>query len=155
VRAGISVYGLYPSDDIDKSRISLKPAMEMKTRIIHLKRVPAGFKVSYGSTYETKTPTTIATVPVGYGDGYSRLLSSRGYMLVRGQRVPVIGRVCMDLTMIDVGQISDVALGDEVVIFGRQRKACVSIDDIASLLQTINYEVVTTLAHRVPRIYLK
>ena len=154
VRAGIAVYGLYPSDEVDKSRISLKPAMEMKARIIHLKKVPSGFKVSYGSTYETTTGTTIATVPVGYGDGYNRLLSSRGSMLVSGQRAPVAGRVCMDLTMIDVGHIPDVSIEDEVVIFGRQGEVCISIDEIATLLQTINYEVVTTVAHRVPRIYL-
>ncbi|MBW2366108.1 MAG: alanine racemase, partial [Deltaproteobacteria bacterium] len=141
--------------DIDKSRVSLRPAMELKARIIHLKRVPAGFKVSYGSTYETKATTTIATVPIGYGDGYSRLLSSRGHMLVRGQRAPVAGRVCMDLTMIDVGHIPDTALGDEVVLFGRQGGASLSIDEIASTLNTINYEVVTTVANRVPRIFIR
>ncbi|MBW2181165.1 MAG: alanine racemase [Deltaproteobacteria bacterium] len=155
VRTGISVYGLYPSDDVDKSRVSLQPAMELKARIVHLKRVPAGFKVSYGSTYETKAVTTIATVPVGYGDGYSRLLSSQGHMLVRGQRAPVAGRVCMDLTMIDLGHIPDAALGDEVVLFGRQGDASLSIDEIASTLNTINYEVVTTVASRVPRIFIR
>jgi len=155
VRPGISVYGLYPSEDVDKTRVSLQPAMELKARIIHLKKVPAGFKVSYGSTYETKTDTAIATIPVGYGDGYSRLLSSRGHMLVRGERAPIAGRVCMDLTMIDVGHISDIALGDEVVMFGRQGDAFISIDEIASTLSTINYEVVTTIASRVPRIFLR
>lgn len=154
IRAGISVYGLYPSDKVDKRRITLKPAMEMKARIIHLKQVPSGFNVSYGSTYETITPTTIATVPVGYGDGYSRLSSAGGYMLVRGERAPVAGRVCMDLTMIDVGHIPDVSLGDEVVIFGRQGSAYVSIDEVAAIWHTINYEVVTTVASRVPRMYL-
>ena len=154
VRAGISVYGLYPSDEVDKNRVSLKPAMEMKARIVYLKKVPSGFKVSYGSTYETTTRTTIATVPVGYGDGYNRLLSSRGSMLVNGQRAPVTGRVCMDLTMLDVGHISDVSLEDEVVIFGRQGDNSIYIDEIASMLNTINYEVVTRIADRVPRMYL-
>ncbi|MBW1983969.1 MAG: alanine racemase, partial [Deltaproteobacteria bacterium] len=104
---------------------------------------------------ETKATTTIATVPIGYGDGYSRLLCSRGHMLVRGQRAPVAGRVCMDLTMIDMGHIPDAALGDEVVLFGRQGDASLSIDEIASTLNTINYEVVTTVANRVPRIFIR
>jgi len=154
VRPGISVYGLYPSDDVDKHTVFLKPAMEMKTRIVHLKHVPAGFKVSYGSTYETKADTTIATVAVGYGDGYSRLLSSRGQMLVRGERAPIAGRVCMDLTMVDVGHIPDVSLDDEVVLFGRQGENSIHVDEIASMLNTINYEVVTTVSSRVPRIYI-
>jgi alanine racemase len=155
VRPGISVYGLYPSEDVDKTQVSLQPAMELKARIIHLKRVPAGFKVSYGSTYETKADTAIATIPIGYGDGYSRLLSSRGEMLVRGQRAPVAGRVCMDLTMLDVGHIPDVKLEDEVVIFGKQGNNSIHVDEIASILNTINYEVVTTVANRVPRIFVK
>ena len=120
-----------------------------------IKKVPPGFKVSYGITYETSKTTTIATVPVGYGDGYSRLLSSRGHMLVRGQRAPIAGRVCMDLTMIDVGHIPDVEAGDEVVIFGTQADANLSIENIASILDTINYEVVTAITNRVERIYLK
>lgn len=154
VRAGISLYGLYPSDEVDKSRVTLQPAMEIKTRIIHLKKVPAGFKISYGSTYETVKDTVIATLPVGYGDGYNRLLSSQGHVLVRGRRAPVVGRVCMDLTMIDVGHIPDASLDDEVVLLGRQKDAFISADEIASLLNTINYEVVTSVAERVPRIYL-
>jgi alanine racemase len=155
VRPGISVYGLYPSEDVDKTQVSLQPAMELKARIIHLKRVPAGFKVSYGSTYETKADTAIATIPIGYGDGYSRLMSSRGEMLVRGQRAPVAGRVCMDLTMLDVGHIPDVKLEDEVVIFGKQGNNSIHVDEIASILNTINYEVVTTVTNRVPRIFVK
>ena len=154
VRPGISVYGLYPSEHVHKAHVPLQPAMELKARIIHLKRVPAGFKVSYGSTYETKTDTTIATIPIGYGDGYSRLLSSRGHMMIRGQRAPVAGRICMDLTMLDVGHIPDVALGDEVVIFGKQGNNSISIEEIASTLNTINYEVVTAVAARVPRIFM-
>lgn len=154
VRAGISVYGLYPSDEIDKSRIKLLPAMSLKAKIIHLKKVPAGFMVSYGITHKTKKPTTIATIPVGYGDGFSRLMSSNGYMLVHGQKAPIIGRVCMDLTMLDVGHIPEVEIEDEVVVFGHQGNASITADEIAKSINTISYEVVTKISSRVPRIYL-
>ncbi len=154
VRAGISLYGLYPSDEVDKSRISLKPAMEFKAKVIHLKKVPAGFNVSYGSTFQTEKATTIATIPAGYADGLNRLLSSQGHMLVSGSKAPVVGRVCMDLTMLDVGHIPDVQIEDEVVIFGRQGNSSLTVDEIASALKTINYEVVSTITDRVPRVYL-
>lgn len=154
VRAGISVYGLYPSDEVDQSLIALKPAMSLKTKIIHLKKVDAGFKVSYGCTYQTTQPTTIATLSVGYADGLNRLLSSRGYMLVKGQQARIVGRVCMDLTMLDVGHIPDIAIGDEVVIFGTQGNECVSVDELAKMLNTINYEIVSTITARVVRKYL-
>ena len=120
-----------------------------------MKRVPAGFNISYGITFQTKKPTTIATVPVGYADGFNRLLSNRGHMLVHGQKVPIVGRVCMDLTMLDVGSVSDVAIEDEVVVFGQQANASLTADEIASDLNTINYEIVSTITARVPRIYLK
>jgi alanine racemase len=155
VRPGIAIYGLYPSDEVNKKQVSLKPAMALKARIIHLKKVPAGFNVSYGITHQTRKPTTIATVPVGYADGLSRLLSSRGQMLVHGQRVPIIGRVCMDLTLLDVGSIANVQMGDEVVIFGRQGNETLTVDEMASFLNTINYEIVSTITARVPRVYLK
>ncbi len=155
VRAGISIYGLNPSDEVDKRRISLKPAMALKAMVVHLKKVTAGFKVSYGSTYETQEPTTIATVPVGYADGFNRLLSSRGHMRVCGHRAPIVGRVCMDQTMLDVGHIPDVNLEDEVVIFGNQGDASITVDEIASTLNTINYEIVSALTARVPKIYLR
>ena len=100
VRPGIATYGLYPSDEVNHRSVHLKPVMTLKSRIIHLKKVPAGFNISYGITFQTKNPTTLATVPVGYADGFNRLLSSRGHMQVRGQRVPIVGRVCMDLTML-------------------------------------------------------
>jgi len=154
VRAGVSIYGLYPSDEIDKRRIKLLPAMSLKARIIHLKKVPAGFMVSYGITHETKKPTTIATIPAGYGDGLSRLMSSNGHMLVHGQRAPIIGRVCMDLIMLDVGHIPEAKIEDEVVVFGHQSNASISADEIARLTNTINYEVVTRISDRVPRVYL-
>jgi len=155
VRAGISIYGLYPSEEVDRSIIELKPAMELKTKIIHIKKVPAGFKVSYGITYETEKPTTIATVSIGYADGLNRLLSSNGRMLVCGQSAPIVGRVCMDLTMLDVGNIPEAAIGEEVVVFGKQGNASITVDEIASAINTINYEVVSTIMERVPRIYLR
>lgn len=155
VRPGIAIYGLYPSDEVDRKRILLKPAMALKTKIIQLKNVPAGFKISYGSTHTTQQPTTIATVPIGYADGLNRGLSSRGRMLVGGQRVPIVGRVCMDLTMLDVGDVKNVQVGDEVVVFGKQENKTLSVDEMATMLNTINYEIVTGISARVPRIYLK
>ena len=156
VRAGISIYGLYTSEEVDRSIIKLKPAMELKTKIIHLKKVPAGFKISYGTTYETEKPTTIATVSIGYADGLNRLLSSKGRMLVcGGQSAPIVGRVCMDMTMLDVGEIPEIVMEEEVVVFGKQGNASISVDEIASTINTINYEVVSTIMERVPRIYLR
>lgn len=154
VRAGISVYGLFPSPEVDQSRIDLSPALTLKAKIIHLKQVPAGTKISYGGTWEASKTTTIATIPVGYGDGYSRLLSNRGQMIVRGKRAPIVGRVCMDLTMLDVGHIDGVTMEDEVVLIGRQGEEEISADEIANRLGTINYEVVTSLMARVDRVYI-
>ena len=154
VRAGIAVYGLYPSDQVDRSRLALRPALALKAAIVHLKQVPAGTPISYGCTYRAPAPTTIATVPVGYADGYHRALSNKGSMLVGGQRVPVVGRVCMDLTMIDVGRVPGVRVGDEVVVIGRQGNETLAADEVADLLGTINYEVVSALTERVPRVYI-
>ena len=128
--------------------------MTLKARLVQVKQVPAGFYVSYGMTHRTAAPTTLATVPIGYADGYSRLLSSRGTMLVRGQRAPITGRVCMDLTVLDVGHIKGVVIGDEVVILGSQEAETVSADEIAALAGTINYEIVSSITARVPRIFL-
>ena len=155
VRAGIATYGLWPSPGVNKSKIDLKPAMALKTRVAHLKKVPAGQKFSYGITYETATPTTIATLPVGYADGLNRLLSSKGQMLVCGKRAPIIGRICMDQTILDVGHIPEVELDSEVVIFGQQGNESITVDDFAAQIQTINYEVVCSITGRVPRVYLE
>lgn len=155
VRAGISAYGLYPSPEVNRHQVTLQPAMALKTRVVQIKRVPKGFEVSYGSTYRTERPTRIATVSIGYADGLSRRLSSRGHMLVRGHRVPIVGRVCMDLTMLDVGDIPGIGTGDEVVVFGRQKDAAIAVEEVASMLDTINYEIVSIISDRVPRIYLR
>jgi alanine racemase len=153
VRAGISVYGLYPSDEVQISAVDLRPALSLKARIIHVKSVPPDTPVSYGCTWRASQEAVIATVPIGYGDGYSRSLSNRGMMLVGGRRVPIVGRVCMDLTMVDVTEVPGVKIGDEVVVVGRQGAAEISAEDVAAWSATINYEVVTALTERVPRIY--
>jgi alanine racemase len=153
VRPGIAVYGLNPSDAIDLQGIDLRPAMTLKARLIQVKRVPAGFSVSYGMTHRTPQPTTIATVPAGYADGVNRALSNRGQMLVRGQRVPIVGRVCMDLTLLDVGAVQDVQVGDEALIFGSRGQAGIPADEVAHALGTINYEIVCAVSGRVPRLY--
>jgi len=144
---------LYPFKEIDQNRIDLQPAMTLKTRIIQLKSVSSHFKVSYGSTYETMEPTIVATVPIGYADGLSRRLSSRGHMLVHGERAPILGRICMDFTMLDVGKITGVTQNDEVVIFGKQKDESITVDEIAKELDTIHYEIVSIISSRVPRIY--
>lgn len=153
VRPGISLYGLYPSEEINRSKIMLKPAMSLRTKIIHLKKVPRGFYVSYGQTYQTSRTSTIATVPIGYADGFNRQLSSKGYMLVHEKRAPIVGRVCMDLTMLDVSHIPRVAVEDEVVVFGTQGPESISVDEIAGILNTIHYEIVAAITARVPRVY--
>ncbi|MFH1982079.1 MAG: alanine racemase [Pseudomonadota bacterium] len=154
VRAGIALYGLRPSNEVNLSRLRLTPAMTLKSRIVQLKCVGAGFTVSYGMTWTAKRPTAIATVPVGYADGFSRRLSNIGEMLVHGRRAPIRGRVCMDHTMIDVGDIPEARTGDEVVIFGRQNGAEISAEAVAEQLGTINYEVTSALTSRVQRIFV-
>ena len=152
VRPGIMLYGVYPSPAM-ASQIVLKPALVWKTKILQLKNVPAGTSISYGQTFITKRESLIATLPVGYADGYPRLLSNRGQVLIGGQRAAVVGRVCMDLTMIDVTDIRNVKQGDEVVLLGRQGDAEISADQIAAWANTISYEILTSISARVPRIH--
>ncbi|HBX22016.1 MAG TPA: alanine racemase [Desulfotomaculum sp.] len=154
VRAGIAMYGAYPSHEVKISKVSLQPAMSVKALVAHVKNVPTGTGVSYGVSYVTPSQTVVATIPAGYADGYSRLLSSRGEVLVRGQRAPVIGRVCMDQFMVDVGHIPGVVPGEEVVLLGRQNGAEIRADDLAAKIGTIAYEVFCMINTRVPRIYL-
>lgn len=154
VRPGLIVYGYYPVGGVSRS-LPLQPAMTWKTRIVYLKRVPAGTGLSYGRTYVTPQDTVIATLPVGYEDGYSRALSNRGVVLVRGQRAPVVGRVCMDQCLIDVGHIPGVSIGDEVVLVGRQGTDEVSIYELARRLGTIPNEAVCLIGTRVPRLFLR
>jgi alanine racemase len=156
VRPGISIYGLRPSWEIQNKRVDeLRPVLEWKTRISFLKEVPAGTGLSYGHTFHTQRPSLIATVPVGYGDGLNRSLSNNLDMLVHGRRCPQVGRITMDQSLIDVTELRGrVALGDEVVIIGRQQEASITADELAEKLGTINYEIVTCISQRVPRIVI-
>ena len=151
VRPGIMLYGLYDS----AHKIELRQSMTLKSKIVFIKELPAGKTVSYGRTFTTSRRTLVATVPIGYADGYNRLLSNRGQALVHGKRVPVIGRVCMDQTMLDVTDVPGVSVGDEVVLYGKQGDECISIKEIAALLGTISYEVVCAVGKRVPRVYVR
>ncbi len=155
VRLGVALYGLWPSNEVDRSRISLREVMELKTEIVYVKSVPEGEFVSYGRAYRTTRPSRIATVPLGYADGFLRRLSNRAEVLVKGRRVPVVGRVCMDHFMIDVTDVPGVSIGDEVVVFGRQGEEFISIDEVASHLDTINYEVPCLVSKRVKRVYTR
>ncbi|HYA27749.1 MAG TPA: alanine racemase [Acidobacteriota bacterium] len=153
VRPGIMLYGVYPSPSMAQ-QISLKPVLSWQTKVLQLKKVPVGASISYGQTFITKRQSVIATLPVGYADGYHRLLSNRGEVLLRGKRAPVAGRVCMDLTMIDVTDIRGVQQGDEVVLLGRQGDAEITADEMAGWARTISYEIFTSIGARVPRIHL-
>lgn len=153
-RSGIITYGMLPSDECE-GRIDLKPLMTLKTSIGLVKKVKAGSQLSYGRTYTAKTDRVIATVPIGYADGYNRNLSNQARMLVHGQFVPVVGRVCMDQTMIDVTDVPDVKMGDEVVVFGKQEDKVLPIEELAEQLHTINYELTCVITKRVPRVYLQ
>lgn len=156
VRPGIILYGLYPSQKVDREKISLRPAMTLKANVILVKDVEPGTCISYGRTFRTSRPSKIATVPIGYADGYTRLLSNKGRMLVNGEYAPVVGRVCMDQCMIDVTDLKhEVHVGDEAVIFGSQNGVCISVDEVAADIGTISYELVSIISKRIPRVYLK
>ena len=152
VRPGLIIYGMYPKYTFPKL-IKLKPAMSLKTKIVYIKDAPAGRSISYGRTYITQKPTKIATLPIGYADGYARNLSNKAEVLVRGRRAPVIGKVTMDQVMIDVGHIRGVRVGDEVVLLGKQGREEIRAEKLARLAETIAYEFVCGISNRVPRIY--
>lgn len=153
VRAGIILYGLSPSPKLN-GKLDLQPAMQIKSVIAQIKTVEPDTPVSYGGTYITKQPTRIATVPIGYADGYTRSLGNRAYMTVNGQKAPVIGRVCMDQLMLDISNIDNVKVGDEVTVIGDGKNNTLSFDDIAAMTGTINYELVCLVGKRVPRVYI-
>ena len=156
VRPGILMYGLSPFNTERfqkvKREMDIRPALSLKTRVSFVKRVPAGTPVSYGSTYVTREDTVIATLPVGYADGLSRGLSNRGEVLIRGRRLPIVGRICMDQCMVDAGNL-EVEVGDEAVLIGRQGDQEISAEEVADKLGTISYEVVCAISKRVPRVY--
>ena len=149
VRPGIMLYGLYPSKEVTHS-ITLEPAMTLVTKVIAIKAVPAGTSISYGRTFiTTKKETIIATLPLGYGDGLSRLLSNKAEVLIRNKRAPLVGTICMDMCMVDVSSVKEVKCGDQVIIFGKDP----SVDELAEKIDTINYEVTCNVSKRVPRVY--
>jgi alanine racemase len=155
LRPGIMIYGLYPSKEVDKDTIKLKEALSLKTRIGFIKEVPEETYISYSRTYKTDRKQLIASLPIGYADGYSRQLSSKGEAIVKGEKTKVLGRVCMDQTMIDVTDIPGVSIGDEVVLYGSQMGKTITIDSVAEKVGTINYEIVCMVSRRVPRVYIK
>jgi alanine racemase len=152
VRPGIMIYGSYPSIEF-QSLIELKPVLTLKTRIHYLKSVPKGSKIGYGGTFTTKRESLIATLPVGYADGYSLQLSNQGEVLIKGRRAPIVGRVCMDFTMVDVTEVPKVGPGDEVILIGRQGQERITPEEIAGKIGSIPYEVLCLIGKRVPRIY--
>ena len=153
VRLGIAMYGMYPSDEVKKEKVELFPALDLKSHITMVKEIPAGEKVSYGGTFTTTRTTKLATFSVGYGDGYPRALSSKGYVLVRGQKAPIVGRVCMDQMMVDVTDIKNVTRADIVTLIGKDGDAEITVEEIAALAGTFNYEFVCDLGKRIPRSY--
>ena len=155
VRLGISIYGMYPSEDIGKDMIELEPAMEIISQISYVKKLPAGSLISYGGTYETKRDSIIATVPVGYADGYPRALSNIGRVLINGRKAPIAGRICMDQFMIDVTDIPDVKKGDKVVLLGKSGNEKISAEELSAPAGSFNYEFVCGVGKRVPRKYIR
>lgn len=153
VRSGISTYGLYPSEEVDKSRLWLDPAMEIKSYVSYVKEVEAGVGISYGGTYQTTERTTVATIPVGYGDGYPRALSSKGDVLIHGKRAPILGRICMDQFMIDVTHIPNVQMGDVVTLMGTDGEENISVEELGAKSYSFNYEFVCDVGKRIPRVY--
>lgn len=155
VRAGIALYGLYPSDEVGTDKVVLKPALELISHVTFVKEVEKGTKISYGGTFEADKKMKVATIPVGYGDGYARSLSNKGYVLIRGKRAKILGRICMDQFMVDVTDILDVAFGDRVILIGRDGEESIRVEDLSALCGRFNYEFVCDLNKRVPRIYIK
>lgn len=155
VRAGITIYGIYPSLQVERDTVRLQPVMELKSHIAHIKTVEAGVAVSYGGTYVTKGKTVIATIPVGYADGYSRGLSNRGFVLIHGKKAPILGRVCMDQFMVDITEIPEAAMGDEVTLFGENEGVFLSVEELGEISGRFSYEFVCEISKRVPRVYIR
>ena len=153
VRAGIVLYGMYPSDEVDPTDLPIRPALQWHSRVTHVKTLPAGREISYGGTFVTTAPTRVATVPVGYADGYRRSLSGKFHVLIRGKKAPILGRVCMDQLMVDVTDIPEVKQGDTVVLVGRSGSEEITVEQIAAAADSFNYEFVCGISRRVPRIY--
>lgn len=155
VRPGIILYGCYPSGEVDKNQLSIKPVMTIKAQIVQLKKVPSGCSISYGRKFTTKTESLIGTLHLGYADGYPRTLNGSGRVIINGVYAPVVGNICMDQCMIDVTTVPNVRLGDEVIIMGSQGNLNITADEIAEKTNTINYEIVCAFGQRLPKIYVK
>lgn len=154
VRAGIALYGLYPSEEVNKENVCLTPVLELKSIVSYLKTVPKGSPIGYGATFVTQKETKVATVSIGYGDGYPRALSNKGYALVRGKKAPIIGRICMDQFMMDVSDIPEIQQGDTVTLIGKDQNEQITVEELAELAGTFNYEFVCDLGKRIPRVYI-
>ncbi len=154
VRPGLLLYGAYPDPGL-RAKVTVRPAMTFKTRVLYVKSLPKGSPVSYGRTFHTKRPSRIATLAVGYADGYRRDLSNRGWVLIRRRKAPVVGNVTMDLTMVDVTDIPDVVEEDEAILFGAAEGDCLPVEDLAAAIGTISYELLCAVSGRVPRVYLR
>jgi len=154
VRSGIVTYGLYPSQEVDPGMLPLQPALSWYSRVTHVQTLPAGREIGYGGTYTTKADTRVATIPVGYADGYRRSLSDRFYVLIHGKRAPILGRICMDQMMVDVTAIPETAVGDTVTLIGQDGKESISMEAIAAEAGSFNYEFTCGISRRVPRFYL-
>jgi alanine racemase len=154
VRPGVMMYGYYPSNETTEC-VAIKPAMTLKSRVIYIKQVPENFSVSYGRKFITSRPTRIATIPLGYADGYNRLLTNQAKVTIRGKKYPLVGRVCMDLVMVDIGMEDNIQVGDEAILFGKQEENAFTVKEICQLIDTIPYEVTCWLSKRVPRVYIE
>ncbi len=155
VRAGISLYGMWPSDEVQKNNLDLQPVLSLKSQIVFVKELEAGRTISYGATYETTRRERIATIPIGYGDGYPRSLSNKGYVLIHGKRAPICGRICMDQFMVNVSHIPEAKEGDTVVLVGRDGQEVISMEEMGELSGRFNYEFACDLGKRIPRVYVK
>lgn len=155
VRAGITLYGLWPSEQVSQNIVSLQPVLSLKSHIVYIKEVEGGVPISYGGTYVTPRKMRVATIPVGYGDGYPRGLSGKGYVLIRGKKAPILGRVCMDQFMVSVEDIPDAAEGDEVTLIGRDGELEITMEQLGNLSGRFNYELACDLGKRIPRVYVK
>lgn len=155
VRAGIILYGLYPSEEVDKSLLPLQPVLRWVARVSHVKTLEPGREISYGGTYTTPSPRRVATIPVGYADGYPRCLSGMGQVLIGGKRAPILGRVCMDQFMVDVTEIPDVQVGTPVTLVGTDGNETLSMEEVSGLAHSFNYELPCRIARRVPRVYYR
>ena len=154
-RAGITLYGLHPSEEVHLERMDMRPAMSLKSQVVHVKTLPAGYGISYGATYVTETERRIATIPVGYGDGYARSLSNKGNVLIRGRRAPICGRICMDQFMVDVTDIPEVCVGDVVTLIGTDGGERITLEELGEKSGRFNYEFACDLGKRIPRIFYK